>query len=71
MGRAVSGKGPPPHVQLALGRIFRLLSRPALPGDVEKYEEARRVALSGVPLDVALGYAPSWVRDRNKGAAGD
>lgn len=64
-------EGIPPHVQLALGRIFRLMSRPALPGDVERYEEARRAALSDVPLDVALAYAPSWVRDRNKGASGD
>lgn len=63
--------GMPPHVQLALGRIFRLMSRSALPGDDEAYEEARRVALSDVPLDVALAYAPNWVRDRNKGAAGD
>jgi len=35
-------------IQLALGRIFRLASRPTQPGE-----------------------RPSWVRDRNKGAAGD
>lgn len=34
-----------PAAQLALGRIFRLLSRPERPGDVELYEAARRVAL--------------------------
>ena len=35
-----------PTAQLALGRIFRLLSRPHLLGDAEQFEAARRVVLA-------------------------
>jgi hypothetical protein len=55
-------------VSLAIGRIFRLASRPAQEGDVDAYEEARRVVLDlvEVPSDVR----PNIARDRGKGAAG-
>lgn len=32
-------------VQLALGRIFRLGSRPSQEGDIEQYEEARAIIM--------------------------
>lgn len=59
-----------PAVQLALGRIFRLMSRPEQPGDAEQYEAARAVILAHVPAGVVPDYAPNWIRDRFKGAAG-
>jgi len=57
-------------IELALGRILRLASRPAQPGDVADYERCRKVILD--VLD-PLPYQPeiSWARDRNKGAQGD
>ena len=56
-------------VNLAIGRIFRLASRPAQPGDVENYERCKALILDIVePLPF---YAPNWVRDRMKGAQGD
>lgn len=71
-------------VELALGRIFRLASRPEQPGDVADYERCRRVILDILaPIDVPLhaaygsGYAAkeepgvNYARDRNKGAQGD
>ncbi len=59
----------PPAVQLALGRIFRLASRPTQPGDVQAYEEARHVVLAHYgdgPLPEA--YVHNHVRDRNRGS---
>jgi hypothetical protein len=35
----------PAEVQLALGRMFRLMSRPSQAGDVEQYETCRRIIL--------------------------
>lgn len=56
-------------VQLAIGRIFRLASRLAQPGDVAEYERCRAVILdaSEMPED----RAPNYARDRLKGAQGD
>jgi hypothetical protein len=53
-------------MRLALGRIFRLGSRPEQPGDGEQYEAARRAALGAAD---ALGidgttYRPNVARDR-------
>ena len=57
-------------VGLAIGRLFSLTLRPSKPGDVEQYEVWRRVILECAP-EVHPDYTPSYVRDRNKGAAGD
>jgi hypothetical protein len=59
----------PIEVQLALGRIFRLMSRPAQDGDVEQYEAARRVVLDHTD-NVVADYSPNYARDHNRGAAG-
>ena len=56
-------------VNLALGRIFRMGSRPTQPGDIGEYERCR-----GIILDLcapAADYAPNYARDRLKGAQGD
>jgi hypothetical protein len=45
-------------MRLALGRIFRLLSRPAQPGDVAVYEQARAMALNAAEV---LGHAAGGV----------
>lgn len=49
--------------QLALGRIFRLMSRPFQEGDIQEYEAARIAALEGVE-DPQPEYQPCWPRDR-------
>ena len=55
--------------RLALGRIFRLSSRPTQEGDVAEYERCRRIVMADSPefIDVR----PNWAQDRNKGSAGD
>lgn len=60
----------PAEVQLALGRIFRLMSRPAQPGDMAAYEAARALVLEASG-EVAPPYRPNWIRDRGRGAGGD
>lgn len=61
-------------VKLALGRIFRLGSRPTQPGDVEQYEFCRSLIMDATELlreNPPKDTRPNWVRDRNKGAQGD
>lgn len=71
-------------VELAFGRILRMLSRPEQPGDVRDYENCRSIMLSilrdgedpmadfkrGFAPD-KVDYAPSFCRDRLLGAQGD
>lgn len=57
-------------IELALGRIFRLGSRPSQPGDVKQYEDARAVIMSYAP-EALPSYRPNYARDRRKGASGD
>lgn len=57
-------------VNLAIGRIFRMASRPTKPGDVAEYERCRALILDLV-APVAPGYTPNYARDRLSGAAGD
>lgn len=51
-------------VTLALGRIFRLGSRPTQPGDIEEYERCRALII-GELGDAPEGYRPNWARDRH------
>ena len=56
--------------RLALGRLFRVLSRPYREGDDDEYFRCRSIILDaseGRPID---HYAHNWARDRNKGAQG-
>jgi hypothetical protein len=63
----------PLEVKLAIGRLFRMMSRPSQPGDVDMFYKCRSIILNaaeagGVSVD---DYQPNWVRDRLKGAQGD
>lgn len=61
-------------VPLALGRIFRLLSRPERPGDVAEYEQCRKLILDAIVGEYVVPttpYRPNWAADRTKGAQGD
>lgn len=58
------------EVDLALGRIFRMGSRPNRPGDVAEYERCRMIILNATD-PVTADWTPNYTRDRNKGAAGD
>lgn len=55
--------------ELAIGRIFRLGSRPTEIGDVEEYERLRAIIMDAAPNPT--DHKPNYVRDRLKGAAGD
>ncbi len=57
-------------VELALGRIFLMGSRPTQPGDVEEYERCRAIILDATD-PVEPDWTANYIRDRNKGAAGD
>lgn len=59
----------PAAVQMALGRIFALMSRPAQAGDIDQYEAARRVVLDHAD-DVVADWVPDVNRDRFTGAQG-
>jgi hypothetical protein len=56
-------------MNLAIGRIFRLGSRPFQEGDIELYEEAKRVCLHAaeflgliLPQDLRPNYAKDYKR---------
>lgn len=57
-------------IELALGRIFRLGSRPTQPGDVAEYERCRAIILDATD-DPHVDHRPNYARDRNRGAQGD
>jgi hypothetical protein len=57
--------------QLALGRIFRLMSRPEKDGDVADYERCRSIIFDVVNPPPFVDRAPDYGRDRIKGAQGD
>jgi hypothetical protein len=61
------------EMKLALGRIFRLASRPAQEGDVAEYERCRALILNAADaagINTSPDYQHCWARDRLKGAAG-
>lgn len=55
-------------INLAMGRLFRLMSRPYQPGDDETYTAVRSFILDR--CEPAPEHAPNWVRDRLHGACG-
>ena len=57
-------------IELALGRILRLASRPEQSGDVAEYERCRTIIMDELE-PIAADYQPNWQRDRLKGAEGD
>jgi hypothetical protein len=59
-------------VELALGRILRMASRPTQSGDVAEYYRCRSLILDALEGTFpAADNAPCYVRDRNRGAQGD
>jgi hypothetical protein len=61
-------------MEMALGRIFLLGSRPTQPGDIEQYEKARHALLTAydeAPFEVERDYSPNWAKERLNGAQGD
>lgn len=54
---------------LALGRLFRMGSRPFREGDIEEYHRLRSIIVDGAPS--YHDTRPNYARDRLKGAAGD
>ena len=57
-------------VNAALGRIFRLASRPEQPGDIAEYERCRAIVLDCLdPLPSPHVYV--YARNTPKGAQGD
>lgn len=54
-------------LDLALGRLFKLCSRPEQPGDIEQYEKLRAVAMEAAEvlgIDSTPGYRPDIRRER-------
>ena len=59
------------HQKLALGRIFRMMSRPFQQGDIEQYEAARNAFLTETPQpEPPDHYQVNWARDRKLSCAG-
>jgi hypothetical protein len=57
-------------VELALGRLFRIASRPFEPGDLADYERCRTVILDALdPMPVPWAAVPA--RRQAQGAQGD
>jgi hypothetical protein len=56
--------------KLALGRLFRICSRPFQDGDVQEYYRCRDILMMG-DAEPALDARPNFVRDRLNGAQGD
>jgi hypothetical protein len=59
----------PVEVQLAIGRLLRMMSRPERPGDLDDYHACRSIILDASPVPVE-DYRPNYARDRRRGAAG-
>ena len=58
-----------PEVQLAIGRLFLLLSRPEQPGDIETFHKIRAIVLDSA--EHQPDYRPNYVAQRMTGAQGD
>lgn len=58
-------------VELALGRIFLLMSRPFQEGDIEEYHRCRAIILEGVDTTAIPDYRPNYARHHRAGAQGD
>jgi len=56
-------------INLAIGRILRLGSRPEQPGDVAEYERCRSLIFDLV--ECPPDDRPNYARDWNRGAQGD
>jgi hypothetical protein len=57
-------------IELALGRLFRIASRPAQASDTEMYYKIRAIVMEQIG-DAPQQYRPNYARDRLLGAQGD
>jgi len=57
-------------IEMALGRLFLIASRPFEEGDLEMYEKIRSVVMTFAP-NAEPAYVPNYARDRLIGAQGD
>jgi hypothetical protein len=60
----------PAEVQMALGRLFAMMSRPAQPGDVEMFHKIRALVMDSAEPQ-PTEYRPNFVLQRLMGAKGD
>lgn len=58
-------------VNLALGRIFRMASRPEQPGDAAEYWRCRSLIMNELDDGSYIDCRPDYGRDRLRGAQGD
>ena len=63
----------PPEVQMALGRLFRMMSRPSQPGDIEMFHKIVAIVTDEYEAlhDGRPTYRPDYVAQRGMGARGD
>ena len=54
-------------IELALGRIFRMGSRPSEPGDLAEYERCRALILDVADAPGDADWKPNYARDYGKG----
>jgi hypothetical protein len=54
-------------VDMALGRIFQMMSRPERSGDVAEYERCRAIVLD-IVAPAAPEYRPNYARDHSRGS---
>ena len=59
----------PPEVQLAIGRLFMMLSRPEQPNDIETFHKIRAIVLDSA--EHQPDCRPNYVAQRMAGAQGD
>ena len=59
----------PPEVQLAIGRLFLMLSRHEQPSDIETFHKIRAIVLDSA--EHQPDYRPNYVAQRMAGAQGD
>jgi hypothetical protein len=63
----------PIEVQMALGRLFLLASRPAQPGDEDTFHAIRSIVMNEADARgmAVNAWQPNYARDRRCGAQGD
>jgi hypothetical protein len=59
-------------VDMAMGRIFGMMTRPTQDGDLQEYQRCRNLILDLTEGTIDTSdRSPCYIRDRNKGAQGD
>jgi hypothetical protein len=62
---------PMPHeVQMALGRLFRMMSRPSQSGDIAMFHRIQKIVMDAAG-EQSPEYRPDYVAQRLQGAQGE